>query len=178
MSGGAAGPGAAFRRAAEVLVLLLGALAALMAQLAPLGPLPDAPMPDLFWCVLSFFALRRPEATPMLLVFALTLTRDALLGGPLGAGALSLLLGTEVLRLRARATPAPRSLLGDWAAAALVYAAAVGLQWLMMALTFAQPPSPMALAPHVATTALAIPFVAGFLRYVLRLGASPRESEA
>ncbi|MEE3100842.1 MAG: hypothetical protein VX463_13840, partial [Pseudomonadota bacterium] len=106
------------------------------------------------------------------------LTRDALLGGPLGAGALSLMLGAEALRLRARAMPAPRSVLGDWAAAALVYAAAVALQWLMMALTFAQPPSPMALAPHVGTTALAIPVVAGFLRYVLRMGASPRESEA
>lgn len=161
------------RRVLAMLTLTLGALLGLLVQTAPLGPLPDAPMPDLFWCVLAFFALRLPGAAPLPLVFALVLTRDALLGGPMGAGALSLLLGAEALRLRARVMPPPRGVLSDWAAAALVYAAALVLQWLLLALSFGHPPALQPLALHALTTAIAIPFVAAFLRYVLRLGATP-----
>lgn len=159
-------------------VLVAGALCALLIQLAPLGPLPDAPMPDLFWAVLAFFALRQPDAAPVWLIFALVVLRDALLGGPVGAGALTLLLGAQALRMRARAMPPPRSVLGDWAAAALVYAAALMVQWLLMALSLAHPPAMAVLAAHGLATAAAIPPVAGFLRYALRLGATPRESRA
>lgn len=172
------GPSAALRDAAAVGALILGTLLALGIQLAPMGPAPDAPLPDLSWCVLAFFMLRRPDAAPLWLVFALLALRDALLGGPPGAGALTLLLALEALRLRARLLPAPRSLLGDWAAASLLYAAALAGQWLLMLISLADPPTLRALAPHALTTALAIPPVAAFLRYALRLGASPRERSA
>ncbi|MGM0583369.1 MAG: hypothetical protein ACQEUZ_01790 [Pseudomonadota bacterium] len=164
------------RRIGEMSALTVLALAGLLIQLAPLGPLPDAPIPDLFWAVLAFFALRRPAAAPVPLIFALVLLRDGLLGGPPGAGALSLLLGAQALRMRAAAMPPPRSRLGDWTAAALVYAAALMVQWLMMVLSLAHPPGLPALILHALSTAAALPLVWGVLRYVLRLGAGPAEA--
>ena len=152
-------------------------LGALLLQAAPMGPLPDAPIPDLAWCVLAFFVLRRPQAAPLGLVAALVALRDALLGGPMGAGALSLLLALEALRWRARELPPPRSVWGDWVWASLGYGAALGLQWLLMAISLGHPPSLVALGPHLCATALAIPVVAGVLRYGLRIGASPRQEE-
>jgi hypothetical protein len=163
------------RRIGEMAALTVLALAGLLVQLAPLGPLPDAPTPDLFWAVLSFFALRRPAAAPVPLIFALALLRDALLGGPLGAGALALLLGGQALRMRAAAMPPPRSRIGDWMAAALVYTAALMVQWLLMVLSLAHPPGLPGLVLHALSTAAALPLVWGVLRYVLRLGVGPAE---
>lgn len=178
MSGPRSGPVAAARRLGGVAALALLTLAALLAQVAPMGPLPDAPMPDLAWCVLAFFALRRGDAAPLPLVAILLILRDALLGGPLGAGALTLLLALEALRWRARELPAPRSVWGDWVWASAAYALATVAQWGMMLVSLAHPPALSALGPHLLATTLAIPAVAGLLRYGLRLGASPRQEEA
>lgn len=164
------------RRLAAMSTLAVGAVLALLVQVAPLGPLPDAPLPDLFWCVLAFFALRQPQAAPVWLIFTLVLLRDLLLGGPVGAGALSMLLAAQALRMRAAAMPPPRSVLGDWTAASLLYGAALMLQWLLMALSLAHPPGLPALAAHALATALALPFVAAVLRYGLRLGRTPEEA--
>ncbi len=51
----------------------LGAFAALSIQLAPLGLRPtDAPSPNLFFCVLAYFALRRPQTLGPATLFALS----------------------------------------------------------------------------------------------------------
>ncbi|MEM8698966.1 MAG: rod shape-determining protein MreD, partial [Pseudomonadota bacterium] len=54
--------------------------------------------PDLLLCVVAYWALRRPSATPLLLVFGLGLGRDLLTDAPLGAGALTLVLTAEILK--------------------------------------------------------------------------------
>ena len=171
------GPLAALRRGGAMAALAALALAGLLVQAAPMGPLADATTPDLFWCVLAFFALRRPDAAPLALVAVLVVVRDALLAGPLGAGALSLLLGFEILRWRALELPAPRSVWGDWLWASAVYAGALGLQWGLLAVSLGHPPALAALGPHLLATVVAIPCVAALLRYVFRLGASPRAEE-
>ncbi|MDF2232221.1 hypothetical protein P2H44_06605 [Albimonas sp. CAU 1670] len=177
MSAPASGPVAALRRLGAMGALSGLTLGGVMVQAAPMGPLPDAPMPDLAWCVLAFFVLRRPAAAPLGLVALLLVMRDALLGGPLGAGALSLLLASEALRWRAKELPPPRSVWGDWVWASLGYASALGLQWLLMAISLGHPPALLALGPHLGATVLAIPVVAGILRYGMRIGASPRQDE-
>lgn len=177
MSGAVTGPVAAARRLASMAALGALVLGALLVQAAPMGPLPDGPVPDLAWCVLAFFVLRRPEAAPLGLVALLAMLRDALLGGPMGAGALGVVLATEALRWRARELPPPRSVWGDWVWASLGYAGVLGLQWLLLAVSLGHPPALAALGPHLGATVLAIPLVAGVLRYGLRIGASPRQEE-
>ncbi|MFO7856132.1 MAG: hypothetical protein R6V44_13130 [Paracoccaceae bacterium] len=172
MSGAARPAGLAGLAAAFAFPAL--ALLALAVQLAPLAETPPALTPDLFWCVLAYFTLRAPRAAPLGMVAVLCILRDALLGGPFGAGALSFVLASELLRRRAALAPAPRPLWSDWAWCALGFAAATALQWALLLVSFARPPSPAALAPHVLVTALALPVVAALLRYALRLGASPR----
>ena len=166
------------RRLFGLAALIAAALVALLIQLAPLGAAPGAiPAPDLFWCVIAYFALRAPWAAPMAALFALALTRDFLVGGPVGASALTLLLAAEALKARA-ASPFPRGIWDDWLAASALFAAATAAQWLLMTVSFADPPPLWSLAPYVALTVGAFPLVAGVIRYGARLGGAPAAAAA
>ncbi|MEO1689363.1 MAG: hypothetical protein AAFU61_15840, partial [Pseudomonadota bacterium] len=99
-----------------VLFVALG-LGALFVQIAPAPQLPAGWRPDLFWAVLAFYMLRRPEAAPLGLVAVLLILRDALTANVPGLGALSLLAAAELLRARGRGERF--GALGDWVAAAL-----------------------------------------------------------
>ncbi|MEM6441655.1 MAG: hypothetical protein AAF763_18415 [Pseudomonadota bacterium] len=170
-------PASPLRAAFGAAVFLAAGLAALLAQLAPISQIPSDWRPDLLWAVLAFFALRAPRAAPILLVALVLLTRDALSGAPPGAGALSLLLAFEALRAWAASRPARPSLFSEGIAAAGLFAAALGLQWALLAITFAPAPDPDALARHLGATALALPAVAALLRWGLGLGRPARTPE-
>lgn len=151
--------------------LLLACGVALVIQLAPLGLRADARQaPDLYFCVLAFFSLRRPDVTGPFTLFVLALLHDFLTGGPLGAGALCMLLTCEALKLRASVADAggqPRSIWRDWLAASIGAAAVLLGQWILMLISFAGPPPLTDLATRWLLTALAFPLVAACMRYAL-----------
>lgn len=87
---------------ANALVLIGFGWLAILLELAPLSGLSSAPpSPDLLFCVAAFLLIRRPQATPALLIVLLGVLRDLLGGGPAGLGALILLAALECLRLYA-----------------------------------------------------------------------------
>ena len=84
--------------------LTLAGLGAVLLEAAPAGIAPlSLPSPDLLFCLVAVWAVRAPEAAPILLVFALGLVRDFLTDLPPGLGALSLVAAGEALKARAGA---------------------------------------------------------------------------
>lgn len=162
--------------AARCLSLVALVLTGLAATAAAMAPTPGWPRPDLLLCVVALWALRRPGWTPALAVFALGLARDLSGGGPVGAGALGLLLAAELLRaqapaLRRRVFPL------EWAAVVAAAAIAVAAPWLLLTLTLAPTPPLPALGARVAATALAYPLVALALRWAVRIGPAAQSTD-
>lgn len=153
----------------------LGWFAAAM-ELAPAGGgAARLPAPDLLFCVAAAFAARRPEAAPAALVFGLGLARDALAGGPLGLGAVALLLSVEGVRRMADGRR--RRFLRDWGVVAGWAAAGLALQWLGLALTLAPRPPVGELALRLAATAAVWPAAWLAARAALRAGAGQAATE-
>ena len=83
------------------LVLAGFGLVAIMAAMIPLAPGGALGPPDILWCVVVAFAVRRPGAAPAWLIVALGLAADLMLSRPLGLGALALFLSAETMRIAA-----------------------------------------------------------------------------
>ena len=78
----------------------LGVLSVLAVTM-PLGPGGALVAPDMLYCLLVAWAIRRPAQLPLWVVVALGLFADLLLSRPLGLGALAQLLVVEAFRRRA-----------------------------------------------------------------------------
>lgn len=143
------------------------AAAAILLEIAPLGLSADAsPAPDLVAAVIFFWALRRPEATPTLLVFLVAIARDLLAGGPVGAGALALVLGAEALRARNGATIAVHLELALFALFILLTSLGA---WLMVWITAGGAPALSAVLARAALTFACYPLIYLLLRRILRI---------
>jgi rod shape-determining protein MreD len=165
-------------RAASVLLLVAAAWFAVAADMAPVGGwLGGWSGPDLLFCVVALWTLRRPALTPAAVVLLLGLSRDLLSGGPVGAGALGLLLATEALRARA---PVRRrgGFAAECLAASLAAIVALGAPWALLTVTLAPTPPIVALADRLGATVAAYPIVALALRWAVRVGPAPAPSEA
>ncbi|MEM8791161.1 MAG: hypothetical protein AAGE80_06060 [Pseudomonadota bacterium] len=148
---------------------LLGFVAISM-EIAPLGLTANAmPSPDILFCLTAYCALRRPEAVPMLLVFALGLSRDLLTDAPPGAGALTLVLAAVFL-MEARGWFIHRPFWMEWLCVTIIFAATLAVQWLLLAATFARPAVAQDLAWLLIITAGSYVFVALLLRVFLQVG--------
>jgi rod shape-determining protein MreD len=151
--------------------LLLGlGVAAVYAALIPLG---GGTPPDLLYCLLVAWTVRRPVSSPLWVVVGLGLFGDVMLSRPLGLGALGLMLATEVFR-------ANRTLLQglpfpvEWLAASLVFAAVLAATQLVLLIALAGHPTAGAAVAYALTTALAYPLVVAGLTLGLRLRAPGR----
>jgi rod shape-determining protein MreD len=150
------------------LLALIG-LIAIFIEIAPLGlEASSRPSPDLLLCVVAYWSIRRPGSAPAVLIFALGLTRDLLTDVPIGAGVLSLLLITEVLKLRRR-NFARASFATEWVAVAFAAVASAALHWFLVLLTLAQPPYLIDLFNQSVYTMMAYPLMALFFRWGLRI---------
>jgi len=152
---------------------LLGAfgILAILAEAAPLGLAPTAqPSPDLLFGIIAYWAARRPDATPILLVATLGLLRDLLTDVPVGAGALTLTLASEFLR--AQSGRLARTIYPfEWLIIAGVAAAMLLAQWAMVLVTLAQPPYLSYLAMQWIYTVSLIPVIALILRWLFGIRA-------
>jgi rod shape-determining protein MreD len=160
---------------AETSVLLALGFVAVFAALIPLSPGGGLVAPDLVYCLVVAWVIRRPARTPLWAVVLLGLLADVMLSRPIGLGALALVLFSETFRRRAvRFHGAP--FLVEWLAAAAGFAAMLGAMHLVLELVFAHPPGLAASLGYVLVTALAYPLVVLGLTWCLRLRA-PRVSE-
>lgn len=144
-------------------------LLAIVLEMTPLGiSASSRPSPDLLLCVVAYWSIRRPGSAPAVLIFALGLTRDLLTDVPVGAGVLSLLLITELLKLRRRSF-ARASFALEWSALAMAALVTASMHWLFVFLTLAQPPYLVDLLHQSVYTMMAYPLMALFFRWVLRI---------
>jgi len=152
-------------RAAALTVL---ALLAMLIEAAPLGVAPlSLPSPDIVVCLVALWAIRAPEATPLVLVFALGLMRDLLTDLPPGLGALTLVAVAEALKSRAELL-SRQPFVVEWIWVALGAALMSAAQWLGLLLSFAQPPYASLLAQQVTATVALYPLVTAVCYRLLR----------
>ena len=156
-------------RLLEMALLAVLGLLAIFIETLPLGlPAQSHPSPDLLLCVVAYWAIRRHASAPAVLIFALALVRDLLTDVPVGAGVLSLLIVGEVLKLRRRRF-ARVNFAVEWIAVALAAIASAALHWLLVVLTFAQPPYLSDLLNQSIYTMMAYPLLALFFRWGLQI---------
>lgn len=157
-----------FAPAVETAAVLALGVAALYASLLPQGfGAARAPSPDLIYCLVVAWVVRRPADAPLWAVLALALAGDVFLSRPIGLCALGLLLAAETLRANAsllRGTP----FLLEWLVASALYLAIQGAIHLVLEAAFADGPGLRALLVAAGWTALAYPAI------VLVLNALPR----
>lgn len=162
-------------RLAGVAFVLALCLVAIAVEAAPLGHAADAwPSPDLLFCIVAYWSLRRPHSVPLLAVFAAGLVRDLLTDAPVGAGTLTLILASEALKAAARPL-ARRGVGAEWLAVAGAFAATLLLQWLMVLLTLAHPAYLVELGRQWLVTLAVYPLLAGVFRWLFRVRAPRRE---
>lgn len=138
-------------------------------EAAPLGFMADAwPSPDLVFCIVAYWSLRRPEAVPLIAVFAAGLVRDLMTDAPVGAGALTLVLASEALKLAAGRL-ARRGFGAEWLAVAGALAAVLAGQWLLVLLTLAHPPYLVELGRQWLLTMALYPALAAVFRWLFRV---------
>lgn len=158
----------------ETAMLLGLGLAAIYVALLPWSLAPDRlPSPDLVFCLVAAWVIRRPAASPLWAIVLLGLAGDLLMSRPVGLGALGLLLAAEALRANAGiARSAPFAV--EWLAVAAAFAAMLLAMALALQMVFLDRPGLAPLARHVAVTALAYPFVVALLRWGLGVRANRR----
>jgi rod shape-determining protein MreD len=160
---------------AETAILLGLGFVAVFAALIPLAPGGGLVAPDLGYCLVIAWIIRRPTRTPLWAILAIGLFADVMLSRPLGLGALMLVLLSEVFRGRAVLFYGAPFLI-EWLAAAAGFAAMLAAMHLALAVVFADPPGLAASLRYLLATALAYPLVVLGLTWCLRLRA-PRVSE-
>jgi rod shape-determining protein MreD len=159
------------RHAFAALVLTSLAAVLLAVSLMPLRPATSGlAVPDLVLCLTCAWALRHPQSAPMILMFTIGLMADLLLGRPVGLGALTLLVITEVLRRQ----PAGVSFLLEWLFVSILIVIGSLVQLGVLMVTFAARPDTAMVLINAIVTALCYPVLAGAVRAALRIGRGRR----
>ncbi len=154
--------------AIERLTICILVLAAIYLALVPFGAPGAAPMPDLTFCIVAAWVIRRPAAAPFWMVLALGLLADVMLSRPPGLGALALLIVTERLRAHAGVFSGTAFAI-EWLAVTVAFAAQIAIVAAGLALTMVAGPPAAVLGWYLAGTALVYPLVVGVLRGLVRL---------
>jgi rod shape-determining protein MreD len=161
-----------FGPAAETVAVCALGIAAIYLALVPFSLAAERPpAPDLVFCLVAAWTIRRPAEAPLWAVLALGLAADLFLSRPMGLGALGLLLVAEALRGNAgslRAGP----FAAEWLTVAGLAAAVALCGHAALELAFAASPGLGPLLLQAAATGLAYPAVVGLLALGLGLRAA------
>lgn len=150
------------------LMLLLG-LIAISVEAAPLGLSADAyPSPDILFCVVAYWSIRRPEAAVLIAVFVLGLTRDLLTDAPVGAGVLTLVFASEFLKTLSQGL-SRHSFATEWLLLGTVLALVILTQWLIVLILLAHPPYLIDLGYQWLATMVLYPLLALIFRWLFRI---------
>jgi rod shape-determining protein MreD len=154
-------------------VLALG-VAAIYASLLPYSlDATSAPAPDLLYCLVAAWVVRRPAKAPLWAILALALAGDVFLSRPIGLGALGLLLAAEGLRANAFLLRGAPFML-EWLVVAVLYVTLQGAINLVLEATFTNGPGFRALLVCAGRTALAYPVIVLVLNIGPRIDAARR----
>jgi len=157
-------------RLIRIALLLVLGLVAVFVEAAPLGLSADAyPSPDILFCVVAYWSIRRPEAAALIAVFALGLARDLMTDAPVGAGVLTLVFASEFLKALGHGL-ARRSFATEWLLLATVLALVIMAQWLIVLILLAHPPYLTDLAYQWLATMALYPVLAVVFRWLFRIG--------
>ena len=157
------------RRLIVVTLFMVLGLLAIFIEAAPLGLAADAyPSPDLLFCVVAFWASRRPEVAALLAVFALGVARDLITDAPVGAGALSLVVAAEFLKALSNGL-ARRSFATEYLLIAMLAGIVLLAQWLVVLVLLAHPPYLLDLAHQWLGTVAVYPLVVLVFRWLFRI---------
>ena len=144
------------------------AMAAIYLALVPFGAPGAPPMPDLVYCLLAAWVIRRPARAPLWMVVGLGLVADLMLSRPLGLGALGLLVVSERLRAHTGLLHG-HGFVVEWLAVALGFAVLLAIMQAGLLFVFADAPSVPVLLWYLATTVLAYPLVVAGLAGLIGL---------
>ena len=150
-------------------LMSLAAIVGLLVTLSPVAPGGGGiPMPDLVFALACVWALRRPTGAPLLILFALGLMSDLMMGRPVGLGTLTLLVVTEILRGQTR-TLRDLPLVVEWLVVALLLITSIIVQYLVLWVTLAPAPRVSDVLAAGAVTMICYPIVVSVARYGLGL---------
>ncbi len=157
-------------RLAQIIFLLALGLVAIFTEAAPLGLSANTyPSPDILFCVVAYWSIRRPATATLLAIFALGLTRDLLTDAPVGAGVLTLVFASEFLKAVSRGL-SRRSFATEWLLLAWVLALVLLAQWLVVLVLLAHPPYLTDLGLQWLATMALYPALAVVFRWLFRIG--------
>lgn len=158
-----------------VLFIVLGFVSIGLAIL-PMGLTADStPFPDLMFCVIAAWVIRRPETAPLLAIAAIGLVGDVMMMRPLGLWTLLLVLGSEGLRISERAFRDIPFVL-EWIYVSGFLIIMIILQNVILLVSFADVYDFGMLAWHVMRTIAIYPIVAAVLYWIFRIRA-PKPNE-
>ena len=120
-----------------VLCLLLALIAALPYRIPGL----PAVMPQLMLIAVFYWSLTRPDLLPVLAVFLVGLFQDIITGGPLGLGALVLML-VRMLIVSQRRVLMDKPFVVGWSGFMVVALAAAVVSWILAATYYGHIPDP------------------------------------
>ncbi len=157
-------------RLIRIALLLVLGLIAIFVEAAPLGLSPDAyPSPDILFCVVAYWSIRRPGSAALIAVFALGLARDLITDAPAGAGVLTLVFASEFLKAVGPGL-SRRSFATEWLLLAVMLALVIMAQWLIVLILLAHPPYLTDLAYQWLATMVLYPVLALVFRWLFRIG--------
>lgn len=153
----------------EILLFLLCGFLAIGIPMLPMGLAADSmAFPDLLFCLLSAWVIRRPETAPLLAVVLLCILADTFLMRPIGLWAVLLLSATEGLRALHRVFR-DMPFLMEWVYIGGLFIILMLLQNTLLFISFSTVHSFGASVWHIVRTIAVYPVVVAILYWALRI---------
>ncbi len=152
---------------------VFGSLALITTLIAilPLGLSAEArAMSDLYFCLVFAWVIRRPSTAPMGLILVMALLADFLLMRPLGLWSFTILMASEFARSQ-RIPLREQMFIIEWFIFALVFAAALFVNTVILKFSFSPTPSFNLMFSFFVSTIIAYPIVVALLYWVFRVRA-------
>jgi len=151
------------------MALVLFACLIIFYQLIPFSLTPSAtPAPDLMFCVVCIFIIRRPEIVPFWLIGLIYFAFDVFQSKPFGVWTAAILVMTEVLRAN-RDAFRENLFPFEWLSIALIFGGALCANQIFLIMSIVETPPIFNLLWEFIFTVLLYPIVLFFITYVLRV---------
>ncbi len=149
--------------------LFLFACLIIFYQLIPFSLIPGAlPSPDIMFCVICAFIIRRPEIVPFWLIGIIYFTFDVFESRPFGVWTASILIMTEVLRANRNAFR-ENLFPFEWIAISTIFILALAVNQIFLVMSIVPTPPFYNLLWQFIFTVLSYPIVLFIITYVLRV---------
>lgn len=149
--------------------LILFACLIIFYQLIPFSLIPgELPSPDIMFCVVCIFIIRRPEIVPFWLIGLIYFTFDVFQSKPLGVWTACILITTEVLRAN-RDAFLENLFPFEWITISMIFVLALCANQTFLAMSIVETPPLFNLLWEFIFTVLAYPIVFAIITYTLRV---------